>query len=619
MSLKVCFAMALAAVVAQASLVHAATEKEIDDAIKKGCDFLRGKFAGLGTGAPGNTNGLGAVCMSGLAMLEGGVPPSDASLKKVAECIRNNAYRQTATYPTSLCLIFLDRLGEPSDEALIQILGVRLLVAQSTRGGWYYDSVPGPTPEQEKHLREIKVTGDQAKLHPDVETYYRTLMASLPAGQDRSIDDNSNTQFAVIAIWLSRKHGVPVDAALDMVERRFLSSQQPSGCWKYMGGAGGGDGTPSMYCAGLIGLSTGIARREERRAKAPLKKEEPPMPDPSAEPKKSFDDPFFNPPVKIQAKKPEGPKHPPDALDIASTNAKNGLGAVVLASARAGGGALVYDDKGGHGVNDFYFYWSMERTCVIYGWDKLGGVDWHQAGCHTLVHKQQANGGWAAGSYGEEVNTAFAVLFLCKSNLARDLSGKVQKDTNTEMRSSPVGPDSGATKTNTPAKGPVATTPSSTPGANDPGALASSLGRVEEKEVPAVLKKLRETRGGDFTEALVNAVNRVEGDRLKLAREALAERLSRMTGGTLKTMAKSDEPELRRGAVLAMAMKDDKKHIPDLIEAILDEEDLVVRAARAGLKSLTGEDFGPTPDASIGEKKIAAGEWQKWFEKQSKK
>ena len=37
-----------------------------------------------------------------------------------------------------------------------------------------------------------------------------------------------------------------------------------------------------------------------------------------------------------------------------------------------------------------------------------------------------------------------------------------------------------------------------------------------------------------------------------------------------------------------MAMKDDQAHLPDLITALLDEEEPVVRAARAGLKAISG-------------------------------
>jgi HEAT repeats len=111
-------------------------------------------------------------------------------------------------------------------------------------------------------------------------------------------------------------------------------------------------------------------------------------------------------------------------------------------------------------------------------------------------------------------------------------------------------------------------------------------------------------------------VNRLDGDRLKSARQALADRLTRMTADTLRAMAKSDEPELRRATAIAMAQKDDKVFVPDLIAAIIDDEEVVVRAARAALKSLTGQDFGPRSNADIGERKIARDIWKNWWDKQ---
>ena len=49
------------------------------------------------------------------------------------------------------------------------------------------------------------------------------------------------------------------------------------------------------------------------------------------------------------------------------------------------------------------------------------------------LRTQRQDGTWGGG-YATEVDTSFAVLFLCKSNLARDLSSKVQKEVSTEMR-----------------------------------------------------------------------------------------------------------------------------------------------------------------------------------------
>jgi hypothetical protein len=153
-------------------------------------------------------------------------------------------------------------------------------------------------------------------------------------------------------------------------------------------------------------------------------------------------------------------------------------------------------------------------------------------------------------------------------------------------------------------------------GGSEAAVLAGQLLRSTEKEWPAVLKKLRDTKGAIHTKALLASVNRLDGERRQMAREALAERLARMTAETLRSMAKDEEPELRRAAILAMAMKDEKAHVRDLVAALLDEEEVVVRAAKAGLKSLAGQDFGPGVNATAGEKKLAANAWNDWLSKQ---
>ena len=64
-------------------------------------------------------------------------------------------------------------------------------------------------------------------------------------------------------MWVARRHGVAVEAALDLIEKRFLATQTAAGGWPYSGTAGG---TPSMTCAGLLGLATAVGRREARVA-----------------------------------------------------------------------------------------------------------------------------------------------------------------------------------------------------------------------------------------------------------------------------------------------------------------------------------------------------------------
>ena len=584
----------------------AASEKDIDLAIKRGADYLRGAYKQVGLEQTQSPEGIGPVALSGLAMLEANVPGTDPAIVGILAAVRDQSYREYRTYQLTLCLLFLDRYADPADEGLMQVLGVRLLAGQNSLGGWTYDSIDVVNKEDEQRLRTALKTPAPApakdgkpatpRMHPDVEKYAVALMANRTT---RLGDDNSNTQFGVLALWVARRHNVPVDAGLDALERRFLGSQSQAGGWGYTGpGAAISTDSPAMTCAGLLGLATGVARREERRMKAEAKRE-PPAKDGDAPP----------PPKKTGKPKPIG-----DDRDVAVQRGLALLGTYLGNSVRAGRGALVLpnDDK------SLYFLWSLERVCVIYGIEKLGGVDWYEVGADLLVRAQANNGSWNAG-HGPEVSTSFALLFLTKANVARDLSNKVQRNpSNNELRAGTGGSD---TKPG-PGTGTGAEVPPKNPGTPPkPGPVEDESGRLAAELVlkssatdwADALAKVRDAKGGDYTKALVAAIPKLDGDKKKQARDALAERLTRMTADTLRAMMKAEDPELRRAAVLAAAMKDDKDHVPDLIDRITDNDDLVVRAAKAGLKSLTSQDFGPAADATKEQKKAAADAWKKWW------
>jgi hypothetical protein len=150
--------------------------------------------------------------------------------------------------------------------------------------------------------------------------------------------------------------------------------------------------------------------------------------------------------------------------------------------------------------------------------------------------------------------------------------------------------------------------------------LANGLVRAPAAGWAGELERIRDAKGGDNTSALVLAIGKLSGDRKKQARDALAESLTRMTAATLRTMLTGDEVELRRAAVLACAMKDDKEHVPDLIDRLTDDDDSVVRAARAAVKSLSGSkiDFGPEPGSTAAQRKTAAAAWRSWWATQNK-
>ena len=72
------------------------------------------------------------------------------------------------------------------------------------------------------------------------------------------VSDNSNTQFALLALWAARRHGVPVDRALALVVQRFYREQHQDGGWSYSHSSNKReDSSDTMTCAGLLGLVVG--------------------------------------------------------------------------------------------------------------------------------------------------------------------------------------------------------------------------------------------------------------------------------------------------------------------------------------------------------------------------
>ena len=568
----------------------AATPEAIARSISRGATFLKADLAGSN-----DENAVGASSLAGLALLESGVPAQDPAIQALRQRLRDNTYSEARTYNLALALMFFDRLGHPEDVPWIQMLACRLLVGQQPNGGWDYESIL-PIPEAmvqelKKNLRTDElVAGDiQSPAKPllpggnrmHAEVVKQSLRLRRVPDQ---ATDNSNTQFAVLAIWIARRHGVDVERSLALIEQRFLRTQKNDGTWSYHPPEPMGQpdhASPSMTCSGLLAIATSLARREERNAAAP---------------------------------KAAAGVRPVDPREVA---ARRGFAALAQTLAALEGPARA-DVQRGDGDGDLYYLWSVERVCVIYKIEKLAGVDWYAVGSDALVRSQNANGSWNYRP-GSTAGTALAILFLCRSNLAKDLKG-VGEEQFTELRSTArLKENVSSAKVTTPKvelkpAGPTLPTP-----ATDQGVLlAAELLKAPANDWSTLLVRLRDEKGPSFTRGLVLAVNKLDGDRKKEARDALADRLTRMTVPTLREMLGSEEAELRRAAVLASAMKEEKDLIPDLIRRIRDDSPVVWPAARAGLRGLTGQDFGPPTAATAEDRSRAQNDWNTWYARTKK-
>jgi hypothetical protein len=568
----------------------------------------------------------GATALAGLTLLECGVPPGDDSVRKAAQVVREAGVPLTHTYSLALAILFLDRLGDPGDVPLIESMAVRLLAGQSNLGGWTYQcpsisgaevrrlravlkqraelvagkEPPRPDPEKRREARDLP-----REIQQQLELINRQPAAD---GLLQAMADNSNTQFAILALWVARRHGIPVDRALARVDTRFRGSQQRDGGWGYIPPASnpaagvpgleelamvGVGSTPAMTCAGLLGLTLGYGRANEV-----LLRSHPGDRGPPGAGKKALD-PNQDPAVRA-------------GLLALGT-------AIGVPAGKTEAVPRLGPESNGKG---YYFLWSLERVAVAYGLETVGGKDWYGWGCEILVANQRAGGSWA-GEYAEGgVDTCFALLFLKRANLAKDLTvalkGKVQDPDTRELKGGGVGGADLARK-NVGLK-PAFDAGSSKAGEElNPMRLGEELVKARGEKQDRLREKLRDGKGGVYTAALALAIPRLEGASKTKARAALADRLARMTAATLAERLQDDDAELRRAAVLACAMKDDKTQVPRLIELLQDREDLVARAAHAALRSLSGRDLGPDAGADHAEVARAVAAWKDWWQKQAGK
>ncbi len=196
----------------------------------------------------------------------------------------------------------------------------------------------------------------------------------------QSVTDNSNTQFALLALWVAQRHDVPARCSLRLLVHRFETSQNPDGSWDYRYQYGGGEsGEPAMTCVGLLGLAVGHGI-----AHAPLDKSDP--------------------------------------KSVAGPRIRNGLAALAKSVGQPTGR---WRDQP---MENLYYLWSLERVGVLYGLPAVGGRDWYRWGAEVLVANQQKRGYWTNGGYHKAsptIDTCLALLFLQRANFIADLTAKL--------------------------------------------------------------------------------------------------------------------------------------------------------------------------------------------------
>lgn len=377
----------------------------IDAAIAKGVVYLQESQRKSGSWTEGDYQ-VGYAALGGLTLLEAGVAPEHPSVQRAAAFVRGTRIANHRVYQVSLAILFLDRLGDPNDVSTIQMLGLQLLAGHYNPEGWGYEC-PTLTPQQAQQLLlglqnlRAKMSGgippvspvEQKKVvqakkpakkqgNPAALFTQQPPVLEMPAGPNHPfIDipelnflvkrpDNSNTQFALLALWAARRHGVPAEPSLLLAAQRLAAGQHRDGGWGYHPESIEGATTPAMTCVGLLGLAMGhgLTGAADAKKTAPA--------------------------------------------DPAITRGLRVLGAAL--------------EPGN--FRNLYFLWSVERVAVLYNLRTIGNKDWYSLGADHLLAAQQADGSWAqSGYFGSTapLDTCFAVLFLKRANLVQDLTDRL--------------------------------------------------------------------------------------------------------------------------------------------------------------------------------------------------
>jgi hypothetical protein len=645
---------------------------EVNKAVDRGVKYLKGLQRGDGTWP---YDQIGATALAGLTLLECGVATDDPAVQKAARAVRHKSVGLTHTYSLALSIMFLDRLGERVDVSLIESMAVRLLAGQYASGGWSYDCPNIGEAEVRRlgkmvELRNDRIEkGEPPQLMPPGRREFKELPKEIQqqimavskqrggfggngGGVGNVNGDNSNTQFAILALWVARRYGIPVETALGRIQTRFRTTQNADGGWGYlhferrmrgmplgMAAQMGEGSSAAMTCAGLLGLALVHGAINERALKTNAKTKDQPgggTLKPATDIKKDLHIQKglvalgsalkVNPLKKAQDGNQRGLK-PPDG--VKPPGGFRGSGAPGGRGFR--GMPWIDPDRSG---KTYYFLWSLERVAVAYSLDTIGDKDWYTWGGEILLANQRLDGSWAGefATYGAD--TCFALLFLRRANLAKDLSaslrGLVKDPKQVELKGG-VGfkgiglkPAIDPNEKSTPVddkrkeKAPVGQVPGSNLDA-DTAKLSAELVDADPADQDRVLDKLRQGKGGQYSQALAAAIPQLEGKVKTKARQALADRLTRLKAKNVLQYLKDEDLELRCAAAIALGQKDDKECVGALIDALDDPEPPVARAAYRALKSLTNKDFGPSAEATRKEKAAAIKKWRDWWTKNKDK
>jgi hypothetical protein len=378
---------------------------------------------------------------------------------------------------------------------------------------------------------------------------------------NRTFGDTSISQYAVLGLWEASNAGADVSPGVfDRAAGWFIATQQADGGWYYHGDEPQAE-TMTMTAAGTSSLlicARQLAQyRELARGDAPSKLLVPLGPAAGGGPRPGYE-------------VANGPPRTGPAV-------KRGL-AWLGANFTTASGAVI-------GPSIYYALYGIERIGALADRETLGRIDWFEQGRRFLLANQGPGGSWDS-TYGSDPNTVWGILFLTRSTaktLERIEVKRLGAGTLLGGRGLP----------------------------KDLSSLTVAGGRVVSRPmngaVEGMLAVLEDPRATGADSALAGLVTRYQ---------AGGPGVLKPFKDRFRALLADRDPGLRQVAAWALARTGDLDAVPDLINALLDDDAAVVDTSSQGLQLLSRklEGLGPPPGAAPSQRAEAAERWRQWYQ-----
>ncbi len=355
----------------------APTQKEIDDAVWRGVDYLK-TAPSPGSHLQGNCDALIL-----LTLIHVGIDEKNPVFQKLLKSIVEEELKHT--YKVALQAMCLEDLDPTRYQYRIAQCAQFLVDNQCANGQWSYGS---PT-EFTKEIPSVPFKADVAsepKKKSGVVDFGATKKKSKPTTKyvvkkmkpGPGEGDNSNTQYAALGLRACHDANVVLPQDVLHLARKWLVESQ----WESEDGA-----------AGKAAVGTGGD---------------------GAAPPKGWN--YTNSTRGADQK----PYHPMTAGAVGAVCIyEYMLGRDWKKDKVANSGMAWLGAKFAVNTNYYYMY-GLERAGMLYGTERIGAHDWYLEGAREILDHQNADGSWGArGDKAENTwDTCFAILFLKKATKA---------------------------------------------------------------------------------------------------------------------------------------------------------------------------------------------------------